>query len=93
MMAHKAATLGATPLGTSTRAIASPSGMLCRASVPVTNIPSRKPSVPPNETPIPTPSLNECYSTDKFKIIVELMCHISHERSTHFCTCMSSQLP
>ena len=46
------------PRGTSTRLIASPSGMLWTAIAVVMNAPSASP--PPNETPTATPSVNEC---------------------------------
>ena len=57
-MLHPPACHTDTSRGTSTRLIASPSGMLWTAIAIVMNNPSVSPS--PYDTPTPTPSLNEC---------------------------------
>ena len=55
---HPAAFQSGVPRGTSTRLMASPSGMLWTAIAAVMKTPRSCP--PPKETPTPTPSANEC---------------------------------
>ena len=56
-MLHPAAARTLAPCGTSTRLIASPSGMLWIAIAIVTTTPNSLP--PPNAAPMPAPSANE----------------------------------